>query len=398
MRFFTYFYEDEIDQFFYQKPQEFTKYTDRELLAYGLGATLYMPATRPNIHQEILSKKHAGLTSLVIDLEDAVGDLQVAMAEESLINELLALSAEHHKGFITTGDMPLMFVRVRSLKQFERLIDKLGVASNLLTGVVIPKFSAENGEDILNLVKQLHTEQHPFYAMPILESPKIIHKETRMNELLGIKQIVDRYKDSILNIRIGATDFCGLYGIRRSADTTVYDIAVLRDCLSDILNVFQRQQSPYVVSGPVWEYFSAKKRMMKPQLRQTPFRERYGAEGVEWRRKLIDDNLDGLIRETMLDITNGITGKTIIHPSHIKVVQSLNVVSYEEFIDAINIVNAAAGEIGVVKSEFANKMNEIKPHHYWAQKTIAKSKLYGVLHEEFSNIDLIKKEVYVSHS
>lgn len=56
MEFFTYFYEDEIKQYFFQRPRAFTKYTNRELLSYGLGATLYMPATRPNIHQEILSK------------------------------------------------------------------------------------------------------------------------------------------------------------------------------------------------------------------------------------------------------------------------------------------------------------------------------------------------------
>jgi citrate lyase beta subunit len=244
-------------------------------------------------------------------------------------------------------------------------------------------------------VRRLHTNEHPFYAMPILETAKVIQKETRMEELMSIKTLLDCYKDIILNVRIGATDFCGLYGIRRSADTTVYDIAVLRDCISDIINVFQRFNSPYVVSGPVWEYFSAKKRMLKPQLRQTPFRERYGDEGLRWRAKLIDEHMDGLIQEILMDIANGLTGKTIIHPSHIKVVQALNVVSYEEFIDASNIIKAATGEIGVMKSNFDNKMNEIKPHYFWAKKTILKSQLYGVLHEEFTTIDLIKKEVYV---
>jgi hypothetical protein len=135
--------------------------------------------------------------------------------------------------------------------------------------------------------------------------------------------------------------------------------------------------------------------MLKPQLRQTPFRERYGDEGLKWRAKLIGEHMDGLIQEILMDIANGLTGKTIIHPSHIKVVQALNVVSYEEFIDASNIIKAATGEIGVMKSNFANKMNEIKPHYYWAKKTILKSQLYGVLHEEFTTIDLIKKEVYV---
>lgn len=398
MRFFTYFYDNELDQLFYEKPKTFNKYTQRELLAYGLGATLYMPATRPNIHQDILSKKHEGLTSLVMDLEDAVGDNELGLAEERLIEELLKLYGEFQKNYITMDDLPLMFIRIRSLEQLIRIKEKLGGAITLLTGVVLPKFCLETGEQLLAEIVKIHTDQQPFYALPILETDNIIQKESRMNELIGIKSLLDQYKENVLNVRIGATDFCGLYGIRRSVDTTVYEIAVLRDCIADIINVFQRSNSPYVISGPVWEYFSAKPRMLKPQLRQTPFRERYGDEGLKWRSELIDQNMDGLIREIMMDIANGLTGKTIIHPTHIKVVQALNVLSYEEYMDACAIIEAANGEIGVKKSNFANKMNEIKPHYYWAQKIILKSQLYGVLHEGFTNIDLIKKDVFVYHS
>lgn len=398
MRFFTYFYDNELDQLFFQKPKNFNKYTERELLAYGLGATLYMPATRPNIHQDILSKKHEGLTSLVIDLEDAVGDNELGHAEGRLIKELLKLYGEYNKKYITIDDLPLMFIRIRSLEQLIRIKEQLGEAIQLLTGVVLPKFCTETGEQLLAEVVKIYSDHQPFYAMPIFESNTVIQKETRMDELLGIKQILDQYKDNILNVRIGATDFCGLYGIRRSVDTTVYEIAVLRDCIADIINVFQRSESPYVISGPVWEYFSAKPRMLKPQLRQTPFRERYGDEGLKWRSELLDQNMDGLIREILMDLANGLTGKTIIHPTHIKAVQALNVISYEEYIDACAIIEAANGEIGVQKSNFANKMNEIKPHYFWAKKIILKSQLYGVLHEEFTNIDLIKKDVFVYHS
>nr|WP_263326005.1 HpcH/HpaI aldolase/citrate lyase family protein [Neobacillus sp. Marseille-Q6967] len=398
MRFFTYFYENELEQLFYQKPSNFNKYSERELLAYGLGATLYMPATRPNIHQDILSKKHEGLTSMVIDLEDAVGDNELGKAEGCLIEELLKLYGEFSKKYLTMDDLPLMFIRIRSLEQMHRIKEQLGEAIHLLTGVVLPKFNAESGKAFLDEVVKIHKEHHPFYAMPILESNSVIHKETRMAELMGIKQLLDQYKDNILNVRVGATDFSGLYGIRRSVDTTVYDIAVLRDCIADIINVFQRSESPYVISGPVWEYFSSKPRMLKPQLRQTPFRERYGDEGLKWRSELIDQHLDGLIREVLMDIANGLTGKTVIHPTHIKTVQALNVVSYEEYMDACAIIEAANGDIGVQKSNFSNKMNEIKPHFYWAKKILLKSQLYGVLHEQFTNIDLIKKDIYAYHS
>ncbi|MDQ0197608.1 HpcH/HpaI aldolase/citrate lyase family protein [Neobacillus ginsengisoli] len=395
MEFFTYLFDNEIEQLFYQKPKSFNKFTNRELLSYGLGATLYMPATRPNIYQEILSRKHEGLTSLVIDLEDAIGDNEVGAAEKLLIEELLRLFRELDKKFISMDDLPLIFIRIRNLEQLKRVKEQLGDAFQLLTGVVLPKFSAEKGENLLKEIRDIHTNHQPFYAMPILETSKVIQKETRMEELMKIKSLMDKYRDNILNVRIGATDFSGLYGIRRSADTTVYDIEVLRDCITDIINVFQRWDSPYVISGPVWEYFSAKTRMLKPWLRASPIRERFGEEGVKWQAKLIDQNLDGFIREILMDIANGLTGKTIIHPSHIKAVHALNVISYEEYIDAYNIVQAPTGEKGVIKSDFENKMNEIKPHYYWARKIILKSQLYGVLHEGFTNIDLIKKEVYV---
>ncbi len=398
MKYFTYFYENELESLFFQRPKDFNKYSDRELLSYGLGATLYMPATRPNIHQDLLSKKHEGLTSLVIDLEDAVGDTELEKAEERLIGEMLKLYEEFNKNYLTIDDLPLMFIRIRNVEQLKVIKEQLGDAIQLLTGVVLPKFSAESGEELLAEVVNIHREYTPFYAMPILETDRIIQKESRMTELMAIKQLLDRYKDNILNVRIGATDFCGLYGIRRSVDTTVYEIAVLRDCIADIINVFQRAESPYVISGPVWEYFSSKPRMLKPQLRQTPFRERYGDEGLKWRAELIDQNLDGLIREVLMDIANGLSGKTIIHPTHIKAVQALNVVTYEEYIDACEIVEAQNGKNGVKKSNFSNKMNEIKPHLFWAKKIILKSQLYGVLHEGYTNIDLIKKDVFVYNS
>jgi citrate lyase beta subunit len=223
MKYFTYFYENELETLFFQKPKEFNKYSDRELLSYGLGATLYMPATRPNIHQDLLSKKHEGLTSLVIDLEDAVGDMEVDKAEKRLVEELLKLYSEINNHYLTIDDLPLMFIRIRNIEQLQRIKEQLGNAIELLTGVVLPKFNAESGGELLSEVVSIHTDRRPFYAMPILESDKIIHKETRMKELMAIKRLLDRYKENILNIRIGATDFCGLYGIRRSVDNTVYN-------------------------------------------------------------------------------------------------------------------------------------------------------------------------------
>nr|WP_315362266.1 HpcH/HpaI aldolase/citrate lyase family protein [Cytobacillus firmus] len=396
MRLFSDLPGEKINKMFYKKPGYFNKRSDRELLSYALGATLYMPATRPNIHQDLLSKKHAGLSSMVICLEDAIGDDEVEKAEDLLCSELENLSSDLVKGLCEEEDLPLIFVRIRSYEQLMRLKSRIPNGMHLLTGFVLPKFSPAEGHKILTEIKELNSHGYCLYAMPILETKEIIQKETRLEELIGIKKVLDQYFELILNVRIGATDFSGLYGIRRNSDTTVYDIAVIRDCISDIINIFLRADQPYVISGPVWEYFSSKERLLKPQIRQTPFMERLGQDGLKMRTDLIDRHMDGLIREIAMDISNGLTGKTIIHPTHIRPVQALNTVTLEEYLDAQSIAGQAGGKIGVMKSNYQNKMNEIKPHLYWAKKILLKSEVYGVLQDEITYIDLLKNETFNS--
>ncbi|MCU1805896.1 HpcH/HpaI aldolase/citrate lyase family protein [Cytobacillus firmus] len=396
MRLFSDIPGEKINKMFYKKPGYFNKRSDRELLSYALGATLYMPATRPNIHQDLLSKKHAGLSSMVICLEDAIGDDEVEMAEDLLCSELENLSSDLVKGLCEEEDLPLIFVRIRSYEQLMRLKSRIPNGMHLLTGFVLPKFSPAEGCKILTEIKELNSHGYCLYAMPILETKEIIQKETRLEELIGIKKVLDQYFELILNVRIGATDFSGLYGIRRNSDTTVYDIAVIRDCISDIINIFLRADQPYVISGPVWEYFSSKERLLKPQIRQTPFMERLGQDGLKMRTDLIDRHMDGLIREIAMDISNGLSGKTIIHPTHIRPVQALNTVTLEEYLDAQSIAGQAGGKIGVMKSNYQNKMNEIKPHLYWAKKILLKSEVYGVLQDEITYIDLLKNETFNS--
>ncbi|MCC3647989.1 MULTISPECIES: HpcH/HpaI aldolase/citrate lyase family protein [Cytobacillus] len=396
MRLFSDIPGEKINKMFYKKPGYFNKRSDRELLSYALGATLYMPATRPNIHQDLLSKKHAGLSSMVICLEDAIGDDEVELAENLLCSELENLSSDLVKGLCEEEDLPLIFVRIRSYEQLMRLKSRIPNGMHLLTGFVLPKFSPAEGCKILTEIKELNSHGYCLYAMPILETKEIIQKETRLEELIGIKKVLDQYFELILNVRIGATDFSGLYGIRRNSDTTVYDIAVIRDCISDIINIFLRADQPYVISGPVWEYFSSKERLLKPQIRQTPFMERLGQDGLKMRTDLIDRHMDGLIREIAMDISNGLTGKTIIHPTHIRPVQALNTVTLEEYLDAQSIAGQAGGKIGVMKSNYQNKMNEIKPHLYWAKKILLKSEVYGVLQDEITYIDLLKNETFNS--
>ncbi|MDE6566242.1 MAG: HpcH/HpaI aldolase/citrate lyase family protein, partial [Lachnospiraceae bacterium] len=160
---------------------------------------------------------------------------------------------------------------------------------------------------------------------------------------------------------------------------TIYDILTVRDCLLDILNVFSRDNE-YTVSGPVWEYFRASKAMRWKDLPVFDF-----TEILIKREKIVNDAVDGLLRELILDKANGFVGKTIIHPTHLNFVNGMLAVTREEYEDACQILNTSGG---VVKSKNANKMNEIAPHRNWAEKLYMRAKVYGVIQNESEYLKL----------
>lgn len=395
MRYFNYLSREEDECLFYSPPLSFNSLSEKFILAHAVGAALYMPATRQAIAEELQAGKIQGLVSMVLDLEDAVGDHQVEQAEQTLCQQVWILVDMLDAGTFSMDDLPLIFIRVRSPEQLSRLMSRLGEAIEMITGFALPKFSMENGPLYLEMIADYNRKknplQPPLYVMPILETPDVIYRESRMVALLQIKHLLDEYQDYVLNVRIGATDFSSLFGLRRSRDVTIYDIGVIRDCITDITNIFGRVECQYVISGPVWEYFKSD-RVFKPQLRQTLFENTAGRVGRQLRMQLIDEYADGLIREVAMDKENGILGKTIIHPSHLLPVQSLYVVTHEEYMDALSIIEQNNGLLGVFKSQYANKMNEIKPHLNWAQRIMIRSKVYGVLHEDHNFTSLLVQQ------
>ncbi|CAH1213342.1 hypothetical protein PAECIP111892_03836 [Paenibacillus auburnensis] len=381
MKYFDYLTKEQETSLFYSPPVTFNHRTNKELLAYAVGAALYMPATRASVAEDILKLRGAGLVTVIIDLEDAIGDGEVCFAEESVFRHLSFLSAYTENEPEPENSLPLIFIRVRSPEQLQQLIFRLGSLITMLTGFVFPKFSAENGVDFFEAIADYNSSRSysapVLYGMPILESAPIIYRESRIDNLLAIRNLLGDYRDYVLNVRIGATDFSSLFGLRRSPDISIYDLTPIRDCMSDIINVFGRMEEGYVISGPVWEYFGNKgHRGLRPQSQQISFEDAYG------RLNYFSRAMEGLIREVTLDKENGIIGKTIIHPSQLRPVQALYTVQHEEYVDALSIVESNDGSRGVFKSEYFNKMNEIKPHLNWAKRILLRSQVYGVLHEQ----------------
>lgn len=365
---------------FVVEPEHFNKYTDRDLLQYCLGATMYMPGYKDFL-EKILDNSMPGLTTMVLDFEDACPEERVPEAMENVHTLLAAVTDAVDSGKLDADLVPLIFVRIRDLAQFKAFGSKLTKKeARSLCGINFPKFNAENGYEyfayLLDLNEQL---DEVLYGMPIIEDPEVAYKETRISELIGIRKILDKYHRLVLQVRVGGTDFSSVFGVRRGVDYSLYDIMVVRECLSDIINVCARNND-YVVSGPVWEYFRAPKELMFEEL------PKHGLEDYLMRRKpMVNNEIDGLLREVILDKANGFIGRTVIHPTHVKFVNALMAVTKEQYDDARQILGTGGG---VVKGSGGNKMNEIRPHTNWANKIYNRGRAFGVIENEAAYIKL----------
>lgn len=338
----------------YEVPnRNWNKYTQKETLQYAVGALLYMPATKVEIADKIINKKYEALKSLVLDLEDSIGDSMVEEAEKSIEKILSKLHFAISNKTISINELPLVFIRVREIGQMTRLLKRCGNTMQVITGFVLPKFDKSNATKYIEEFKNIMAEiKVNIYMMPIIESKEVMFKQSRMEQLLYINDVLKPIAKNVLGISVGARDFCNVFGIRRDINTSIWDIRVVADCLSDIVNVFGKN---YVVTGPVCEYFG-----------ENP--------NEKW--------AESLKKELKHDYVNGTIGKIAIHPSQLSIIQESLIVPYYDYEDAKNILAMSSDLIGVQKSFNQNKMNEVKTHTNWAKRIIGLANIYGVKMED----------------
>ncbi len=363
MRHFSHLDDASRDALFAVPPQPVERDADPAVLALALGATLYTPATRTALADDARRAAAVGATSQVWDLEDSVPRAAEQYAQSSVVRGLRALDPAGAAGGDADGAAPLLFVRVRRPEQVLQIVRSAGRAARRLSGFVLPKFAPDaTGTAFLTAVQQAgELCGARLYALPVLEHPDLAWRETRADHLEAVRAVLDASPAPVLSVRVGGTDLCGLFGLRRDAGTPIWDLAVVRDALADVLNTFARR-GDYVVSGPVWEHFGA----------EPPRGGRRGAAGGGTAR------LDGLSREIALDRANGFCGKTVIHPSHVAPVNARHVVSRDELDDALTVLAGGDGG-GVVRSPSGTRMNELGPHALWAEQVAARAGVYGVL-------------------
>lgn len=314
------------------------------VLYYSVGALLYCPANKEHISDSLIAEKWGNHFSLALCLEDTINDGCVKEAEETLAGTLHTLyTAKKQSSFF----LPKIFIRVRTHGQIPDLLERFGDSRTIVSGFILPKFSMENADayiDTMLAANQAYDQK--LYMMPIFESPTIIDLKQRYQLLYTLKEKLDAVEDLVLNIRVGGNDLCHMFGFRRHSDESIHQIRPVSDIFSDIITVFGMD---YVISGPVWEYYS----------------------GEGWDT--------GLRRELKEDRLCGFTGKTVIHPNQIELVHEAYRVSKKDLDDAGSILNWDAGSRSLVSGSITKeRMNEYKTHSNWALKILLLSEAFGV--------------------
>lgn len=364
------------ENLFYKFPKEFNRFSGKDTLEYSLGATLYMPSTK-NIADKIINKSLASLTSLVMCFEDSIDENELEKAEYNVLNTIKILKKAVIENTLTNSDVPLIFLRVRNIRQFIDFTKNLDVSDyEIITGFIFPKFDDTNAESYLKHLSLINKPLNGFsiYGMPIFETERILFAETRKEVLNNLKTIMLPFKKYILNIRVGGTDFSSKFSLRRPDFLTLYDIKTVSDCLSDVLNFFTRYNNEYTISAPVYEYYvkNNKNNNFDNDKNITDL-------FFEDKTKTIQNTM---IKEILLDRHNGFFGKTVIHPEQIRYFLAFQPVTKEEYDDAVLLNNS--DKTGVLKSNGENKMNEVSPHKNWAKKIIKRAEIFGVIYDRKS--------------
>lgn len=314
------------------------------VLYYSVGPLLYCPANHTGIADSLIRERFGKHYSLALCLEDTISDSHVEAAEQQLVSTVKALRAALER---TDFFLPGIFVRVRNPEQITRLLRLLEDNAHLISGFILPKFSMKNADSYMEAILAANQNSgKPVRMMPILEDPALTDLRTRHEFLYGLKEKLDSMEELVLNIRVGGNDLCHVYGFRRSPEESIHSIRTISDIFSEIIAVFGKN---YVISGPVWEYYSGKK----------------------WKK--------GLKKELKEDRLCGFTGKTVIHPKQIELVNEAYKVSKKDLADARSVLNWDKNSPNLVSGcTSSERMNEYKVHSNWAQRILMLSEAFGV--------------------
>lgn len=290
------------------------------LSALSLGATLYIPATRPDLWPIVTGEKYPELRSLVICLEDAISEQDVELAKQNLKHLLQKLQQQQRH-----EQHPKIFIRPRHISMAAELAEWQEIT--ILDGMVLPKFGLANFKQWLDVLPAT------LHYMPTLETVDSFDME-QMKEL---RQALPEFH-KVLMLRIGGNDLLNCLALRRPSDVTLYQTPI-----GTLIANLAGQFLPYgfALSAPVCEHFS--------------------------QVKLLQDEL-------YLDLQHGLSGKTVIHPAQISIVHQAYQVNEIELKQAQDILQDGC------KAVFACHGSMLEPatHRRWAERILERAKVFGL--------------------
>ncbi len=290
---------------------------------YQLGATLYMPATRPDLLEVILRQKIPDLRSMVICLEDAVREDEVATSLSNLQHCLRELRGQER-------GVPLVFIRPRHPQMAHQLLTMQGI--ECIDGFVLPKFDNQSFAAWYAVVQAAPTH---LLFMPTLETAQVL-------DALAVRELCERLQDSgiksrILALRIGGNDLLSCLRLRTHHAHTLYD-GPLGYVVAMLVTHFV--PAGFHLTAPVFEYFQ-------------------------------DHTI--LQAEFQRDLLHGLVGKTVIHPSQIAVIHQALKVDSRDYEAALRILDDAMPAV----FQFEGAMCEPATHHHWAVQVMERAKHFG---------------------
>lgn len=377
MRHYMHLSDSELNKIFYKKPEAFDNTTKKNQLRYALGATLYLPATK-YIAPYLLEKRYSHLTSFVMCFENLIEERNINIAEKTLLNTLRTLKMAENENRINKDELPLFFIHVRDPLQFERLYEILIKEKDIISyisGFFLPKFNSNNADAYLSTVKKIRLISEYIYALPIIESKEIISLASRISELITLEKTIFEYRDMILGIRIGGSYINSVLGVNSLEAMSIYDVGITASIIYDIINSFiNLSYEDIAIYSSSWDK------------KITSFQTVSKSSNAFDQNKVIynhafthDTSLDGFIREILLDKLNGCVGKTVVYPNQISIVNALYSVERKDYELALSINSSNEPSLN-----YGEQIN----NKIWSNKILSLSKIYGVLNENYSAVDL----------
>lgn len=291
--------------------------------AQDLGATLYMPVINPAAERVFMGENLHDAGSVVICLEDALHEKDIARGMEGLRAKLKARKAAG-----VNGQRTMIFIRPRHLGMAHQIAEMEGIET--VTGMIVPKMTVSNGPGWFELARSHNLTLMVTFETAEYFDPVYVSEATRM---------LEEGQGHVLAVRLGGNDLLNALSLRRVPGMVSHE-----GPLSYVLGMVgsQLMAQGYAVAAPVFD--------------------------------IIHDT-DTLAREVRMDIERGFVGKTAIHPCQVGIIHDALKVSAKSLEMARAILDEGASAV----FQIGGVMCEPATHAGWARRMLTRAERWGTV-------------------